>query len=107
MLARKKQNIDPMWKVLNKQVHLGDSASFLDHVYLEFTQRQCETSKDIIDNYRITIESRISAGGNEKLPWSEKLSISTWFYDTEDHVKKCKERFCELTNKTSQQLYKE
>ena len=32
MLARKKQNIDPMWKVLNKQVHLGEPVSFLDHV---------------------------------------------------------------------------
>ena len=61
MLARKKQNIDPMWKVLNNQVHLGDSALFLDHVYLECTQIQCETSKVFIDNYRTMFESRISA----------------------------------------------
>ena len=36
MLARKKQNIDPMWKVLIKQVH------FPDHDYMGYTQRQCE-----------------------------------------------------------------
>ena len=30
----KKQNIDPMWKVLNKEVDLGEPTSFLDHVYL-------------------------------------------------------------------------
>ena len=60
-LAEKKQNIDPMWKVLNKEVDLGERTSFLDHVYLGCTQRQCETRKDIVDNYRTMFESRISA----------------------------------------------
>ena len=45
-LAGKKQNIDPMWKVLMKEVDLGEPASFLDHVYLGCTQRECETSED-------------------------------------------------------------
>ena len=51
-------------------------------------------------------ESRISAGGTEKLPYSENLSISSWSYDMEGHAKKCVERYCELANKTTQQLYK-
>ena len=51
-LAGKKQNIDPMWNVLNKEVDLGEPTSFLDHVYLGCTQRQCEINKDIVDNYR-------------------------------------------------------
>ena len=33
-LAGKKQNLDPMWNVLNKEVDLGEPTSFLDHVYL-------------------------------------------------------------------------
>ena len=33
-LAGKKQNIDPMWKLLNKEVDLGEPTSFLDHVYI-------------------------------------------------------------------------
>ena len=33
-LAGKKQNIKPMWKVLNKEVDLGEPTYFLDHVYL-------------------------------------------------------------------------
>ena len=70
-LAGKKQNIDPMWKVLNKEVDLGDPTSFLDHVYLGCTQRPCEISKGIVDNYRTMFESRVSAGGTEKLPYSE------------------------------------
>ena len=68
-LAGKKQNLDPMWKLLNKEVDLGEPTSFLDHVFLGCTQRQCEISNDIVDNYRTMIESRISAGGVEKLPF--------------------------------------
>ena len=51
-LAGKKQNINPMWKVLNKEVDLGEPTSFLDHVYLGCTQRQWEISKNTVDNYR-------------------------------------------------------
>ena len=105
-LAGKKQNIIPMWKVLNKEVDLGEPTSFLDHVYLGCTQRPCQKSKDIVDNYRTMFESRISAGGTEKLPFPQNLRISSWSYDTEGHAKKCVERQCELANKTTQQLYK-
>ena len=105
-LAGKKQNINPMWKVLNKEVDLGEPTSFLDHEYLGCTQRQCEISKDIVDNYRTMFESRISAGTTEQLPCSENLSISLWSYDMAGHAKKCVERYCELANRTTQQLYK-
>ena len=47
------KNIDPTWKVLMKDVDLGEPTSFLDHVYLGCTQRECQTSKDIVDNYRV------------------------------------------------------
>ena len=60
-LVGKKQNVKPMWKVLNKEVVLGEPTSFLDHVYLACTQRHCEISKDIVDKYRTMFESRISA----------------------------------------------
>ena len=89
-LARKKQNIDPMRKVLNKEVDLGEPISFLDHVYLGCTQRQCEISKDIVDNYRTMFESRISAGGSEKLPCSENIRISSWYY----HIERSCEEMC-------------
>ena len=65
-----------MWKVLNKEVDLGDPTSFLDHVYLGCTQRQCEISKDIVDNYRTMFESRISAGATEKLPCLSNRKIT-------------------------------
>ena len=40
-LAGKKQNMEPMWKVLNKEVDLGEPTSFFDHVYLDCTRRHC------------------------------------------------------------------
>ena len=100
-LAGKKQNLDPMWKLLNKEVDLGEPTSFLDHEYLGCTQRQCEISKDIVDNYRSMFESRISVGGVEKLPFPQNLRISSWSYDVAGRAKKCVERYCELANKTT------
>ena len=105
-LAGKKHNLDPMWKLLNKEVDLGEPTSFLDHVYLGCTQRQCQISKDIVDNCRTMFESRISAGGLEKLPFSQNTRISSWSYDMAGHAKKCVERYCELANKSTQQLCK-
>ena len=90
-----------MWNVLNKEVDLGEPTSFLDHVYLGCTQRQCEMNKDVVDNLRTMFESRISAGATEKLPYSENLRISSWSYDMEGHAKKCVERYCELAHRTT------
>ena len=104
-LAGKKQNIDPMWKVRMKEVDLGEPKSFLHHVYLGCTHRECETSKDIVDNNNHMFESGIPAGAKEKLPCSGKpdADISSCM---EGHAKKFVERYCELANKTIQQLYK-
>ena len=42
----------------------------------------------------------------KNLPFPQNLRISSWSYDMEGHAKKCVERYCELANKTTQQLYK-
>ena len=110
-LAGKKQHIDPMWKVLMKEVDVGDPSSFLDHVYLACTQRECHISNDIVANCRDMFESRMSAGAKEKLLTRasgkpEAETISSWSYYMEGHAKKCVERSCELAHKTTEQLYK-
>ena len=51
-------------------------------------------------------ESRTSAGRSEKLPFPQHIRIPSWSYDMAGHAKKCVERYCELANKTTQQLYK-
>ena len=87
-LVGKKQNLDPMWKLLNKEVDLGEPTSFLDHVFLGCTQRQCQISKDIVDNYRTMFESRISAEGTEKLSYSENFFN---FFMVQRDGRSCKE----------------
>ena len=57
-MAGKQQNIDPMWKVLVKDVDLGEPTSFLDHDHLGY--------------HRNMFESRISAGASEKLACTGK-----------------------------------
>ena len=37
-----------MWKVLNKEVDLGEPTSFMDHENLGCTQRQCEVAKYLL-----------------------------------------------------------
>ena len=56
-LAGKKQNLDPRWEILSKEVDLGEPTSFLDHLYLGCSQRQCETSQNIVDNCRSWISA--------------------------------------------------
>ena len=51
-------------------------------------------------------ESRISAGGTEKLPFPQNLHISSLSYDIAGHAKKCVERHFELANWTTQQFCK-
>ena len=104
-LAGKKQNIDPMWKVLSKEgFDLGEPTSFLDHVYLGCTQRGCETRKHVVDSYRDMFESRISAGAKEKLPCSGKpdADISSWSYDLEGDIARWRTK--QLNSKTKSQL---
>ena len=91
-LAGKKQNLDPMWKVLNKEIDLGEQ-----HQHLSWIMYIWDGTM---------FESRISAGRLEKLPFPQNLRISSWSYDMAGHAKKCVERYCELANKTTQQLYK-
>ena len=70
-----------------KDVDLGEPTSFLDHVYLGCTHRECQISKDIVDNYMDMFESRMSGGAKEKLPEAEAPvkpeanTVSSWSCD--------------------------
>ena len=61
-MAGKAENMEPTCRILMEDVDLGEPTSFLDHVYLCCTQRECQISDDIVANYRDMFESRISAG---------------------------------------------
>ena len=106
-MSGKKQNMAPTWKKLMKGVDL-DEPTFLDHVYLVCTQRECEPNEGIVVQYKNMFESRVSAGATEKLPGWEKLCARTaaWSHDVEGHAEKCVERYCEVADKKVEQLYK-
>ena len=55
---------------------------------------------------KCTPAPRAHASCSEKLPFPQNIRISSWSYDMVGHAKKCVERYCELANKTTQQLYK-
>ena len=107
-MSGKKQNLAPMWKKLMKDVDMEEPTSFLDHVYLGCTQRACKPNEKIIGQYNKMFESLLSAGATEKLPgWDKpRAKTSAWSYDMEGHSRKCVERFCELANKKTEQLFK-
>ena len=66
-LAGKTENLGPTWKILMKDVDLEEPTSFLDHVHLGCTQRECTIRNDIVTKYRDVFESRISAGAKRKI----------------------------------------
>ena len=96
-----------MWKVLMKEVDLDEPTSFLDHVYFGCSRRECETSKDIVDSYWNMFESRISAGAKESYLVQGNLTQTYLSGPVIWKVMqmKCVERYCELANRTTQQLY--
>ena len=102
-LAGKTRNIDPMWKVQRKK-SIWTSQRHSWTTYMGCTQRECDTSKDIEDNYRNMFASMTCAGAKGKLFCSGRLGadIFSWFFDMEGNAKKCVERCCELVNKKPQ-----
>ena len=63
-MAGKKQNTAPMRKKF--EVYVVEPTSFLDHVYLGCTQRECEPNETIMKQSTKMFDSRISAGATEK-----------------------------------------
>ena len=47
-------------EILDKEVDLGEPTSFLDHVHMGGTKRQCDMSKDIVDNFALDRNDRKS-----------------------------------------------
>ena len=82
-----------------KEVDLVEPTSFLDHFCLGCTRRECQISKDIVDNCRSMFESRICAQAKDKLPCSGNpdADISSWSDDVS-----CKE-MCEAILRAGEQ----
>ena len=67
-IARRQQNLNPMCKKLVKRVDLGEPISFLDHVNLGFTQRECESNENILSrNTERCSNHEFHAGATQKI----------------------------------------
>ena len=82
----------PMWKKLVKHVDIDEPTSFLDHVYLGCTQRECKPNETIVEQFKKMFESGISAVATAKITGMGKTSRTnssvgptTW----KDMLKKC------------------
>ena len=51
-MASKEDNLEPTWKRLMKHVDLEKPTSFLDHVYLGCTQRECKAKQNLVEENR-------------------------------------------------------
>ena len=86
---------------------IDEPTSFLDHMYLRCTQRECKPNETIIEQYTKMFGSHISAGATDKLlgwqrPHAQTVARS---YGKTVHAEKCVERYCELANKKVEQLH--
>ena len=102
----KDNNLDPIWKVLNKEVDLGEPTSFLGSCILGLHSKEMPNKK----RYCGQLQNHVRISNSSEKRKTTIPSKSSYFFmvfcDMEGHAKKCVERYCELANKTTQQLYK-
>ena len=98
----------PLWKKLMKNVDLEEATSFLDHIYLGCTQCECKPNELIIEEDTKMFESRISAGATETVTRVRKASRKNGRMVLR-YGRTCSkmrvERYCELANEKTEQLY--
>ena len=79
----RKQNMSPVWKKLMKLVDLGEPTSFLDHVYLGCTQRECKPNETVLEEHRKCSNHKFLLEQLKSLrSWDEPHSkTAPWSYD--------------------------
>ena len=58
-MAGHEQNMAPTCEKLMKNVDLDEPTSFLDHVYLGCTQRECESNETVVKSSQEPTELRL------------------------------------------------
>ena len=106
-MAGKKQSLAPMWKKLMKNVDIDEPTSFLDHVYLGCTQRECKPNETIIEQYTRMFETHFCWGNKQITGMAETARTnSSVVLRHGGTCSECVERYWELANKKVEQLYK-
>ena len=97
-LAGKKQNINPTWKILMKDVDLGNRHHFLTMFIWVALKENVRLTRILWIITKVCSNQGFLPGDAEAIP-SQSC-------DMEGHAKECVERYCELANITTQQFYK-
>ena len=58
----------PTWEKPMKDVDLDEPTTFLDQVYLECTQRDCELNEDFVEQYKTIFETESAICAQQMLP---------------------------------------
>ena len=95
-----------MWKVLNKEVDLGRTHIFLGSCILGLHSTAMRNKQRYCGQLQNHVRIANFRGRAQQLPFTQNHRNSSWSYDMVGHAKKCVERYCELANRTTQQLYK-
>ena len=72
----------PFWMKWMRHVDLDEPTSFLDHVFLECTQRECKTNETVMNENRKCSNHEFM---QEQNPHAKTV---TWSYDMEGHAQK-------------------
>ena len=78
----------------------------LDRVYLGCNQWQGQTIEKGMKEKQEFFAERISTDTDTKIENESKENIEAWSYNMELHAHECVERFCELAQKSINQLHK-
>ena len=73
-MAVRKENLNRMWKKLMKLVDLGEPTSFLHHVCLVCTQRECKSNESIIGECREIVRITNLRRSNRKVSWLGEIA---------------------------------
>ena len=105
-LVGKKQNLDPMWKLLNKEVIWENQhLSWIMYIWVALNDNAKQAK--ILWTITEPCSNREFLRENQRNCHTLKIFVvSSCFCDMAGRAKKCVERYCELVNKTTQQLYK-
>ena len=109
-LAGKRQRINPTWKCSWNALTWQNQHHFLTMFIWVALKENVKSVRilsiitDVRSNQGFLPDYRKIAK-NKSTEKFDTETTSSWSYDMEGHAKKCVERFCELTNETTRQLY--
>ena len=107
MAGKRKKHGSHVWKNLMKNVDLDEPTSFLDHVCLGCTPRECTPNEIVVEQFKKMFESRISSAATEKITRVGKTSREDRcvVLHMEVHAQKCVDRYCELAKQKNWSSY--